>query len=125
MRWRKLGRITTDRASYPTVDRVDGRLRLYFARRDDLGPSRVHFLAVDPDDPTRPGAVTDRPLFELGRPARSTPTATRPVGGRGGRRLEADVPDRLEPVARGPLSPGDRLRPVGRRPDLVASWPGR
>jgi hypothetical protein len=68
MRWRTLGRITSDRASYPAVDRVDGRVRLYFARRDGLGPSRVHFMAVDPGEPTRPGPVDDRPLFEPGEP---------------------------------------------------------
>lgn len=68
MRWRKLGRIITGAASYPTVDRVDGTARLYFARRDDRGRSGIHHMDLDPDDPTRPGPVADRPLFEPGAP---------------------------------------------------------
>jgi len=66
--WRKLGRVTTEPAAYPTVDLVDGGLRVYFSRRDELGRSRSYFMTVDPDDPLRLERTADRPIFDLGPP---------------------------------------------------------
>jgi hypothetical protein len=68
MRWKSIGRIITEKASYPTIDRVEGSVRLYFARRDDRGRSGIFHCEVDADDPFRHSAISDRPLFEPGIP---------------------------------------------------------
>jgi hypothetical protein len=66
--WTPLGRVTTDPASYPTPDRVDGGLRLYYARRDAEGRSRIDHMTLCERDPLRVLATSDRPLFDLGPP---------------------------------------------------------
>ena len=68
MRWQKLGRIITEAAAYPTIDRVDGVARLYFARRDTLGRSGIYHIGFNPADPLKPGPISDRPLFPSGEP---------------------------------------------------------
>lgn len=68
MRWRKLGRIITEAAAYPTIDRVEGEARLYFARRDPSGRSTIHHADLDPSDPLRCGPTSERPLFPPGAP---------------------------------------------------------
>src|SRR6185312_3895528 len=68
MRWKSIGRITAEFASYPMIDRVDGTPRLYFARRDDRGRSGIYHREIHADDPLRPSAISDRPLFPPGLP---------------------------------------------------------
>jgi hypothetical protein len=68
MRWQSIGRIITEQASYPTIDRVDGAARLYFARRDDRGRSGIFQREVDADDPLRRSSISGRPMLELGPP---------------------------------------------------------
>jgi hypothetical protein len=66
--WKALGRLTTEPASYPTLDRVVDDIRVYHARRDDQGRSLIHHATVREDEPLRVRSTSDRPLFDLGPP---------------------------------------------------------
>ncbi len=52
MQWHRLGRITTENASYPRMDGLDDELRVYFARKDELGRSRIFYLTAGPKSPS-------------------------------------------------------------------------
>ena len=67
MIWRKLGRLITEHAAYPTVDRVDGKLRIYFSRRNELGQSYINYLTVNLDQPLQVDEIRFEPLLEPGR----------------------------------------------------------
>ena len=66
--WKPIGRVTTSPSSYPTPDRVGEHLRVYFARRDEQGRSRIHHVAVDERDPLRVLETSETPLLDLGPP---------------------------------------------------------
>jgi hypothetical protein len=76
MKWTKRGLIfKTDHnfpwmvthASIPVVDKAeDGRLRIYFAARDEHGRSRPTYIEVDEQDPSHVLYVHDNPILPLG-----------------------------------------------------------
>jgi hypothetical protein len=66
--WKPIGRVISEPASYPTLDRVDGDLRLYFASRDEQGRSRIHFKMIAEDQPLQVRSSSTGPLFDLGPP---------------------------------------------------------
>lgn len=55
-------------AQVPTAMRLDDRIRIYYATRDDRGRSLTSFIDVDPDDPSRLVYVHDAPVLDLGAP---------------------------------------------------------
>jgi hypothetical protein len=76
MRWRRRGPIFSvdggsgwmaHHACLPIADPVgDGRLRIYFAPRDEAGFSSATFIEVDADDPSKVLYVHDRPVLGMG-----------------------------------------------------------
>lgn len=76
MKWTKKGLIfQTDRnfpwmishAAIPVADQVEnGRLRIYFAARDEQGRSRPTYIEVDEQNPSRILYIHDRPILPLG-----------------------------------------------------------
>ncbi len=76
MRWEKKGLLfhvdgqsdwMAHHACVPVVDKISPeRLRVYFAPRDRQGRSRVAFIEVEADDPSRVLYVHDRPALDLG-----------------------------------------------------------
>lgn len=76
MTWKKGGRIYEPRprfawmvshAQLPTLDPVGaGRLRIYFAVRDELNRTRPTFIEVSQDEPTQILYHHDRPVLDLG-----------------------------------------------------------
>lgn len=76
MRWEKLGfvfgpdgKLPWARHSALTPTPIllsDGTLRVYAGFRDDLGRSRVGFVDVDPEDPTRVVWASEQPVLDLG-----------------------------------------------------------
>ena len=70
IRYRAVGRALDEPASYPAPDvgPVDGALRVYFARRDEAGRSRAHFVPLDPGDPLRRLGPVAPAGLELGPP---------------------------------------------------------
>ncbi|TWG86428.1 hypothetical protein L602_002000000330 [Cupriavidus gilardii J11] len=60
--WRKNSALT------PTPFRLnDGTIRVYAGFRDDAGVSRIGFVDVDADNPTRVLRVSERPALDIGR----------------------------------------------------------
>lgn len=78
MQWRKLGVVYNpdgnlpwmrSHATTPTpLDLGDGRLRIYMSPRDDQGMSRVGFVDVDANDPTKVLRVSEKPCLDIGSP---------------------------------------------------------
>lgn len=78
MRWQKLGPVYCPDGSVPwmrshaatptPLDMGDGRLRIYISLRDDEGMSRVGFVDVDANDPTRILRIAERPCLDIGKP---------------------------------------------------------
>jgi hypothetical protein len=66
--WEPIGRVVKESASYPTLDRVAGDLRLYFARRDDRGRSEIHHKTLSEHEPLQVKSGSTQPLFDLGPP---------------------------------------------------------
>jgi len=74
-RWRKLGQVlqpdgtALERCMLPTPQRRDnGSLRLYFGAPDLEMVSRVSFVDVDPQAPTRAVTGTAAPVLDIGEP---------------------------------------------------------
>lgn len=78
MKWRKLGRVycpdgargwDQHSALTPTPILLNERtIRVYAGFRDAAGVSRIGFVDVDADDPTRVLAVSARPVIDIGSP---------------------------------------------------------
>lgn len=78
MQWEKLGLIyqppndgswRDNSALTPTPLQLnEDIIRIYFGARDSSGKSRITFVDLDADDPTRIVHRADSPIFELGRP---------------------------------------------------------
>lgn len=78
MKWEKLGLVfgpdgssswARHSALTPTpILLPGGTLRVYAGFRDDQGRSRIGFVDVAPDDPTRVLRVSDRPALDIGAP---------------------------------------------------------
>src|SRR4051794_15011627 len=77
MKWSRKGLIFTADGRYdwmahhacvPVVELIDKeRLRIYYGPRDDAGRTRVSFIEVSAQDPSRLLYVHDRPVLDLGR----------------------------------------------------------
>jgi hypothetical protein len=78
MKWRKLGRVfgpdgslpwARHSALTPTPFRLnDGTLRIYAGFRDDQGRSRIGYVDVDSDNPTRVLRSSTHPVLDVGGP---------------------------------------------------------
>src|SRR5215467_6597772 len=77
MKWKKKGRIFVASGEFgwmkshtqvPTALVLDDRIRVFFSTRPDDGMSRVAFIDLDREDPTRILYLHERPVLELGEP---------------------------------------------------------
>jgi len=77
MKWNKKGRIFAASGQFgwmkshtqvPTALVLEDLIRVYFSTRADDGMSRVAFVDLDREDPSRILYLHDRPLLELGEP---------------------------------------------------------
>lgn len=75
MKWNKKGRIFVASGEFgwmkshtqvPTALVLDDRIRVYFSTRPDDGMSRVAFIDIDVNDPSRILYLHERPVLELG-----------------------------------------------------------
>jgi hypothetical protein len=76
MSWQKLGLIfdlkkhpipwLKSHAMIPTPLLLDDKIRIYYAGRDSEGKSKISYVDVSREDPTRILYVHDRPLFDVG-----------------------------------------------------------
>jgi hypothetical protein len=78
MKWKKLGLVyrsadytrdwSAGSALTPTpIIHVDGHIRVYAGFRDGAGVSRIGYVDLDADDPTRVLKVSKKPVLDIGR----------------------------------------------------------
>lgn len=77
MTWTKLGSVFNPLLQFdwaveyclqPTPIIIDHELRIYFGTRDSNGVSRITYIVVDQDDPTKVIYVHKAPVLDIGRP---------------------------------------------------------
>jgi hypothetical protein len=66
MKWEKIGKIFEGPAHYPTIEKINNKIRIYYSKKNKENKSQIYYFEVNKNNPKKITSRSKENLFALG-----------------------------------------------------------